>query len=328
MKIHMKQWNEVEETKLEELFLNSPFPLYRGTPLGNELMKKYMFILAREAAEVNKENAMVALDHGNPLVLGQVYPVPYLSDFWGISVGTLGHLVVNNPTSKRTHEAAVALTSALVNLARDDGMAFLSASVPGPSIALARALEKNAFVYAEGFINMVGPTNKVRKKFRVPGLRIRNPIEKDFHSIADAYAKVQFPSRFVTDGGFDPNKAQDLYVRRYREVFEEKIGKIFIGELKNEFVGALIAIVDEKMAKTIGIKTNVLSGMGIIVHPRAARKGISMALIDHRQEYYKSQGVEHVNFGANFNNGPMILGLSKLGLRYGSLDMAFHLWLK
>jgi hypothetical protein len=27
--------------------------------------------------------------------------------------------------------------------------------------------------------------------------------------------------------------------------------------------------------------------------------------------------VEYVNFEANFNNGPMILALSKLGLRYG-----------
>ena len=67
--------------------------------------------------------------------------------------------------------------------------------------------------------------------------------------------------------------------------------------------------------------------MGIIIHPRAVRKGVSMALIEHRQDYYQSEGVEYVNFGANFNNGPMILGLSKLGLRYGSLDMTFHFWL-
>jgi GNAT superfamily N-acetyltransferase len=271
---------------------------------------------------------MVALDDEKVLATGQVYPIPYLSKFWGISIGGLGHLVVNDPTSEQTHGAAVALTSALIDSARGEGMAFLSASVPGPSIALARALEKNCFVYAEGFINMVGPTNNFREEFRVPGLKIRNPIEKDFESIADSYAKVNFPSRFVTDGGFDPNRAQDLYVRRYREVFEEKIGKIFIAELENEFAGALIAIIDEKMAKTIGIKTNVLSGMGIIIHPRAVRKGVSMALIEHRQDYYKSKGVKHVNFGANFNNGPMILGLSKLGLKYGSLDMTFHFWLK
>ena len=81
------------------------------------------------------------------------------------------------------------------------------------------------------------------------------------------------------------------------------------------------------MSKTIGVKTNILSGMGIIVHPDAARRGVAMALIEHRQEYFKSKGVEFVNFGANFNNAPMILGLSKLGLKYGSLDMTFHHWL-
>lgn len=328
MTIYIKQWSQVAETKLEELFLENPFPLYRGTPLGNELMKKYMFMLAKEGAEINKEDAMVALDDEKVLATGQVYPIPYLSEFWGISMGGLGHLVVNDPTSEQTHEAAVALTSALFDSVRRDGMVFLSANVPGPSIALARALEKSGFVYSEGFINMVGPTNDFREEFIVQGLRIRNPIEKDFEWIADAYSNVDFPSRFVTDGGFDPVKARDLYVRRFREVHEGDLGKIFVAELKGEFAGAIIALIDEKMAEAIGIRTNPLSGMGIIIHPRAARRGVAMVLIEHRQGYYKSKGVEYVNLGANFNNVPMILGLSKLGLRYGSLDMTFHFWLK
>jgi len=42
---------------------------------------------------------------------------------------------------------------------------------------------------------------------------------------------------------------------------------------------------------------------------------------------YKSDGVEYVNFGANFNNGPMIIGLGKLGLKYGSVDVALHKWI-
>ena len=82
------------------------------------------------------------------------------------------------------------------------------------------------------------------------------------------------------------------------------------------------------MAETIGVKTNPLSGMGIIIHPRASRRGLSLAMVELRQDYYKSEGVEYVSFGANFNNKPMISGLEKLGLRYGSLDMTFHRWLR
>ncbi len=329
MNICVKSWFEVPEKELEGLFLRNPFPLYRGTPLGNEMMKRYMFMVAKENAIKNGKNAIVALVDGNkPVVTGQVYHIPYLSDFWGISIGGVGHVVVDKPVDETTHQAAVALIGALVHAARKEGITFVSANVPSQSISLVRALEKNGFLYAEGFINMVGPTNKFRDIFTVPGMKIRAPVETDFSEIADAYSKVSFPSRFVTDGGFDPQKALELYVHRYREVHEQKIGKVFVAELEGRFAGALIAVIDNKMANAIGVKSNILSGMGIIIHPRASRRGVSMALIEHRQDYYKSQGVEYVSFGANFNNKPMILGLTKLGLKYGSLDMTFHRWLK
>ena len=138
---------------------------------------------------------------------------------------------------------------------------------------------------------------------------------------------MPFPSRFVNDGGFDKKKAVYLYTHRFREVYEQNIGRIFVAEIEGQFAGALIALIDEKMAKAIGIKTNPLSGMGIIIHPRASRRGVSLALIEHRQDYYKSEGVDYVNFGANYNNMPMLRGLAKLGLEYGSLDMTFHRWI-
>ena len=106
------------------------------------------------------------------------------------------------------------------------------------------------------------------------------------------------------------------------------MGRIFAAEFDGRFAGAIIAIIDERMAKEIGIKTNALSGMGIIIHPEASRRGVAMALIEYRQGYYKSEGVDFVNFGANFSNLPMVRGLQKLGLQFGSIDLAFHKWIK
>jgi len=328
MKIEIRTWSQVPGEELEDFFLRNPFPLYRGTPIGGERMKRYMFQTAKENADRNPDDTFAALAGGALVATAQVYRIPFLSEYWGRSIGGLGHIVVDEPVSAVTFRAADALLSECDRSARRRGIAFLSTSVPGPSIALVRALETNGFLYAEGFVSMVGPTNDFRDRFAVPGLEIREPVERDFEEIADAYARVPFPSRFVTDGGFEPEKALALYVRRYREIHEEKLGKLLIADLDGKFAGALAALIDEKIEKAVGIKTNPLSGMGIIIHPRAARRGVALAMIETRQEYYKQQGVEHVNFGANFNNRPMILGLMKLGLLYGAMDMTFHKWLK
>jgi len=327
MKINIKLWSETPIEQLERLFLQNPYPLYRGTPIGNQLMKKYMFELAQESASLNNAKAIVVHKNGRPLATGQMYFIPYLIDFWKLPIGGLGHIVIDKEEGETIKQATGILIAELVKSARREGIAFLSANAPGPNITLAQALEKNGFLYAEGFINMVGTTNEFRDEFRVPELNIREVIEDDFQKIADAYSKVSFPSRFVADTGFDKKKALNLYERRFKEVYEQKLGKVFVAELENIFAGALIAIIDEKMEKAIGVKTNILSGMGIVIHPRAARKGVALALIEHRQDYYKSLGVDYVNFGANFNNLPMIRGLTKLGLQYGSLDMTYHQWL-
>lgn len=327
MRIDIQRWSEVPEGQLEDLFLANPYAWYRGTPLGDDRMKEYMFLLAKEHAEINKDGAMVAVINAKPIVTAQVYEVPYLSTFWNMPIGSLGHFITDRPHDENTYLAGTMLVRALLHRARKDNLGFISTTIPGPDIMLIRALEAQSFRYAEGFINMVGPTNRFRDRFKVPGMKIRGLVEEDFSEIADAYSKVSFPSRYVTDGGFDPNKASELYVNRFREVYEQQLGTVFVAELEGKFAGAIIAMIDEKMARAIGITTNVLSGMGIIIHPRASRKGVATALIEYRQDYYRSEGVEYVNFGANFNNGPMILGLEKLGLGYGSVDMAFHLWL-
>jgi GNAT superfamily N-acetyltransferase len=326
VRIDVKLWSEVPEGQLEDLFLHNPFALYRGTPLGDDRMKRYMFMLAKENAEINTQGAMVATINAKPIVAAQVYEVPYLSKFWNMPIGALGHFITDRPNDEHAYLAASTLVRELVDRAKKDNFAFISTTIPGPNIMLIRALEAQSFRYAEGFVNMVGPTHRFRDRFNVLGMNIRDFVKEDLSEIAEAYGKVSFPSRYVTDGGFDPKRASELYVNRFSEVYEEKLGKVFVAELEGRFAGAIIAIIDEKMSQTIGIRSNILSGMGIIVHPRASRRGISTALIEFRQDYYRSEGVEYVNFGANFNNGPMILGLEKLGLRYGSVDMAFHLW--
>ena len=328
MKVDIKLWSEVPESQLEDLFLNNPFSLYRGTPLADDMMKRYMFMLAKENTEISKKGAMVAIINEKPIVTAQVYEVPYLSKFWDIPIGVLGHFVTDGPNDENRYLAASTLVRELLAKAKKNNFSFLSTNIPGPNIMLIRAVEAQSFRYAEGFLNMVGPTNRFRDSVKVPGMKIRGLVEEDFLEIADAYAKVSFPSRFATDGGFDPKKASQLYMNRFREVYEQQLGKVFVAELEERFAGAIIAIIDEKMSRTIGVRSNILSGMGIIVHPRASRRGVSTALVEYRQKYYKSEGVEYVNFGANFNNRPMILGLQKLGLKYGSLDMTFHLWLK
>ena len=327
MKTQVKLWSEMAEREIEELFLRNKCVLFKGTPIGNDLMKRYMFSLAKESAAVKPECAMVALTDNKLSVTGQVLEVPYLSKHWKRRIGAIQHIVTDLANDKTTYLAAGALLEELLSRAKEDGFSFLSASLNSANSMVIRAFEEAGFRYAEGIMNIVGPTNLFRNEFAVQGMRIREAILNDMSDIEEAYRSVPFPSRFFSDHEFDNTKALDLYVQRFTEIFERDPKKIFVLELNGKFAGALIALVDEKMFEKIGVKTNVL-GMGIIIHPRAARKGVSMALIEHRQNFYKKIGVEYVSFGANNNNFPMIRGLEKLGLKFGSLDLSFHLSLE
>jgi len=319
-------WSKVPPADLKELFLHNPLPPFRGTPLVNDSLKQYFFERAAKAAIHNA--AVVVRDGDTVLAAGQVYEIPYLSRYWGLRMGGLGHIVTRGTVDAQMRQATSILINELVREALKLQLDFLSGSVPGKDLPLVQAFEEHGFRYAEGFINMVGPTTQDYTAFHAPGVKIRMLEESDFKSIDEAYRSVDFPSRYVTDGGFDPKRGYDLYPHRYREVFDQQLGVIFVAECDNHFAGALIGIVDHDLSVATGIKTNVLSGMGIVVHPRAARRGVSLALIAERQHWYAQHGVEWVSFGANFNNLPMLRGLAKLGLVYGSLDMTYHRWLK
>ncbi len=327
MNFILKQWNEIPRKNIEKFYLSNVFPLYRNTKLGNDIMKRYMFSIACETEGKNSSISLVAMNKDIPKALGQIYDVDYLTKYWGIKCGGMASVISDQKNQDSSHEAMILLISELLEEGRKNGFEFISTSVAGEDIGAVRALEGCGFRYAEGFVNMVGRTNPFREEFGVPNLSIRDANESDYDAIAEAYSNVSFPSRFTSEPRFDTEKAFQLYVNRFVEVHKSRLGKVFVAELEGQFAGALIAIIDEKMEKTIGVKTNILSGMGIIIHPRAARKGISMALIEHRQEYYLLKGVNFVSFGANFNNWKMINGLFKIGLNYGSLDMTFHRWI-
>jgi len=323
MEITIKKWSDVPNDQIKKLFMENPYPLYRGTPLANDLMKEYMFTLAQKSALTN--DALVVLSDGVPVITGQFYLIPYLSEYWQTNIGAIGHIVDRKMPADINTKAANLLLLHLTD--SESNVKFVSVTIPGSNVPLIRSFEQRGFVYAEGFINMVSSTDYFRDKFRLKGLVVRDLIESDFDEVDNAYSKMPFPSRFVSDGGFDSDKAVKLYTHRLREVYDQCLGKIFIAELEKKFAGALIGIIDKNMDEVTGMKTNILSGMGIIIHPRAARRGVSMHLIECRQDWYKSEGVDYVNFGANFNNRPMILGLDKLGFKYGSLDVVLHKWM-
>ena len=315
-RVEIRRWDDVLIPKLEALFQQNPFPLYRGTPLADR-MREYMFQRAGEP----EQETLVALVGEEPILTGQLHDVPYLSEYWGLRMGNVSHLVTDRPDNEIVRFVGREL---IVNLLLNGHMDFVSVSVPASSVMLMRALEDVGFRYAEGFANMVGATGNFRDQFRVDGLIIRGEVPSDFDEISEAYNGMPFPSRFVSDGGFDRGKATKLYVHRFREVYEKKLGPVFVAELDGKFAGALIALIDKNISDTIGVKTNPLSGMGIIIHPRAQGRGVALNLIEYRQDYYKQLGVDYVNFGANFNNIPMIRGLTKLGLRHGSTDISLH----
>lgn len=325
-RIRVRRWKDVSMADLKTLFQQNPFPLYRGTPLCGR-MKGYMFMRASANANDSKwwrSEALVVLVDEKPILTGQLHDVPYLSEHWGMSMGNIIHLITDHPDDEAVRFAGRELINRLLENCTMD---FVSVSVPAPSTMLVRALEDAGFRYAEGFANMVGTTHGFREQFRADNVIIREMKESDLTEISEAYNGMPFPSRFASDGGFSREKVIRLYVHRFREVYEKKLGPIFVAELGGRFAGALITLIDKGIFDTIGVKTNPLSGMGIIIHPRAKSKGVALNLIEHRQDYYKKMGVEYVNFGANFNNIPMIRGLTKLGLKHGSTDVSLH-WRK
>lgn len=244
--------------------------------------------------------------------MAEVKQIDFLTSYWGMPIGAIDGPLGPWPNIDK-----------LLYQAQSMGLVFVSANIPASNLEAIRGLEAAGFYYAEGFVPMVKTMREA------PGMpdgiytdyNIREAVSSDGGHIEEAYSLSDFPSRFVNDPGFDSNKAKYLYVNRFHEVFDTGCGQIFVAERDGEFAGAIICIVDSKT------NSNPPSGMGIIIHPRAHRKGVATALVSYRQWWYYQLGVRHVSFGANINNIPMINCLIKLGFKMGQPEITMHRWL-
>ncbi len=54
----------------------------------------------------------------------------------------------------------------------------------------------------------------------------------------------------------------------------------------------------------------------------------ALALIAHRNRWYREQGVKTGYYGSNINNLPMIRGLEKMGMRHAGIEMSMILRLR
>ena len=248
----------------------------------------------------------------------EVKQIDFLSSYWGMPIGAI---VGDWPTGELSGGLVYPIAVGLLRDAQNMGLVFVSANVPASNLDAIRSLERAGFYYAEGFIPMVKYMGEKEPLPYIKNMEIREAIAEDGGEVEAAYRLARFPSRLVNDPGFDTEKARMLYVNRFHEVFESGKGKIFVAETDGQFAGAIIAIIDFKT------NTNPPSGMGLIVHPRAHRKGVATALVSYRQWWYYQLGVRHVSFGANINNQPMINCLIKLGFQMGQPAITLHRWL-
>ena len=327
MSVRVIPWNDADPTALRDLYVKYPFPPYWGTPIVSETLQAYRFRKVSEAAAKDPGNMLVAEVGGRLYGAAQLARVNHLSNQFGVEVASLENEAFLHDGSMDSYEAAFALIGDLRKRAADGGFVLMSAAVASTAFQWLRALEDNGFRYADGFLHVMSDYRNSYDAVLLKDLVVREPVPSDFDEIAYSYDQVPFPSHWLYEPEFDKARMVQLYVKRYREVHEQKQGRLLIGELDGKFASALICLIDEEIRKETGIIVNPLS-MGIIVHPRAARKGVSLSLVAYRHNLYREMGLKYGYFGANINNYQMIRGLEKMGMRYTGVNISLMLRLR
>ncbi|MBN1545545.1 MAG: GNAT family N-acetyltransferase [Syntrophaceae bacterium] len=313
-------WQEADIGQLHELYVNFPYPPYFGSPIVNERLQEYRFKNICRAAGSFPKTHFVAIDERQRvLCAAQLRRTPHLSDHFGIAVAAIANEAFLCSDESANGEAFSCLIRHLRKLAEKTGFVFLTATAASQAYQWIRAMEDAGFRYADGFRHVTASVNHDYSNFIRDKLIIRDPIDSDFAEIAFSYDHTSFPNHLLYEPEFDRRKVTSLYVKRYREVYE-KLGKVFVAEWNGRFSGALNGIIDPDIKRELNICVNHLS-QGLIVHPRAAGKGIALSLIAYRNEWYREQKMDYGYFGSNINNIAMIRGLEKMGTKHAGIEI-------
>jgi GNAT superfamily N-acetyltransferase len=324
--IKIIKWQDANIDRLRELYIRFPYPAYFGSPIVDEKMQEYRFRCVKRAAEANAEMLFAVVAGDRVLCAAQLRRTAHLSDHFGIEVAGIANEAFVYDNASENYMAFRMLIEKLRDLAEKGGVAFITTTAASQAHHWIRALEENGFRYADGFRHVTASIEEDYSAFLRNDLVMRDLKELDFGEIAYSYEHMPFPNHLLYEPEFDKGKIVSLYVKRYREV-HEKLGKVFVAEWQGQFAGALNGIVDRDILRETGVAVNHLS-QGLIVHPRAAGKGVALALIACRNPWYRKQGVIIGYYGSNINNLPMIRGLEKMGTRHAGIEISMILRLK
>ncbi len=250
----------------------------------------------------------------------------FLANYFGVGCGSITFTALPQGQNEQ-QTVAESLCKTSISALKSEGVELASASTYTSEKALTWALQGSGFRLVEVFASYAQDIADIEFPRVSNGIMIRDCIEEDLSQIKQLYQGEIFPGRLVSDPNLPRDASYALYGRRFEEVFENKLGRIFVAEREGKLVGALIGIVDGELFDATGIKTNLLSGMGIIIDPANRGLGIATSLISERMRWYQDEGVKSVSFGASIDNVPMIRGLTKLGMEFTSSQCAFHAWL-
>jgi len=327
MAIKIINWHEADTDQLHELYVNFPYPPYFGSPIVDERLQAYRFNNVRRAAESNPGTHFVAVS-GRERILcaARLRRTPHLSDHFGIEVAGISDEAFLCNDSPSNGEGFYLLMRHLRQMAENAGVAFMTITAASQTYQWIRALEDTGFRYADGFRHVTATVDEDYSAFLRDGLVMRGAVESDFEEIAYSYAHTPFPNHLLYEPEFDKSKVTSLYVKRYREV-HERLGRVFVAEWKGKFAGALNGIIDPDIKRELNVCVNHLS-QGLIVHPRAAGMGVSLALVAYRNEWYREHNMKYGYFGSNINNLAMIRGLEKMGTRHAGIEINLVLRLK
>lgn len=320
------KWQDADIDKLRALYIQFPYPPYFGSSVVDEKLQEYRFNCVKKAAVADAENIFAVVSGSKVLCAAQLKRTDHLSDHFGIEVARVTNEAFVCNSASENYKAFLMLLGKLRESAQKRGVAFVTTTAASQTHQWIRTLEDTGFRYSAGFRHVSANVDKDYSSFLKNDLVMRDLQESDFEEIAYSYEHMPFPNHLLYEPEFDKSKIISLYVRRYREV-HEKLGKVFVAELQGRFAGALNGIMDRDILHGTGIAVNHLS-QGLIVHPRAAGKGVALALIAYRNPWYQEQGIRVGYYGSNINNLPMIFGLEKMGTKHAGIEISMILRLK